>query len=171
MATVSPRGKKFRVQVLCGPQSGSGRLQKTLPTRAEAEAWGAAMEAAKLANGGRLAPPPATPATVQHPIGRGFPGLLSHAAIVAAARPVQRTCGVYFLCRAGTVVYVGQSIHIEARLPAHRQIAHDAVHVIPCEPHQLKVMESRYILALQPVENRSRDGRLLLSVPRAAFAA
>ena len=77
--------------------------------------------------------------------------LLIEDAIVAASVPVSsRRCGIYFLIKDDRVVYVGQSVHIDARLLAHaREKSFDRWHWIPCQVDALDEMERRYLDALR----------------------
>lgn len=80
--------------------------------------------------------------------------------------------GVYVLFDDyGTVVYVGQSADVEGRISSHRQlqkIAFSRVCVIRCLAEELHWMESLYIRALDPKENRARPpGALKQHKPKA----
>jgi hypothetical protein len=93
---------------------------------------------------------------------------LAHARpLVPAPRP--RYVGVYFLLDGDTVVYVGQSIDIEMRIPAHlgrrrhrnpeHQMCFDSVLWIEVEESNLTAYEGAFIRALNPRYNTKASGR------------
>lgn len=73
--------------------------------------------------------------------------------IVEKATNYNNACGVYFLVKNGEIVYVGQSINIANRITAHRDKDFDDVSFILCEPNNLNILETLYILAYQPKYN------------------
>jgi len=79
--------------------------------------------------------------------------LISAETIVEAAKPWQRFTGVYFLIANKTIVYVGQSVNVHARLSSHGNKKFDSFAVIPCPEEHLDVLESLYIHVLNPVFN------------------
>ena len=82
--------------------------------------------------------------------------LLREREIVAMAQPLEALCGVYFLVKAGAVIYVGQSTDIGARIRDHRSgKAMDAVGWVQCQPEQLDVLEALYIHLLEPLLNEA----------------
>ena len=79
--------------------------------------------------------------------------LISAETIVAAAKPWERFTGVYFLISNKTIVYVGQSVNVYARLSGHGDKNFDSFTVIPCPKEHLDVLESLYIHVMNPVFN------------------
>jgi hypothetical protein len=83
--------------------------------------------------------------------------LLCEAEIIAASIPVAGPrCGIYFLIRDGRVMYVGQSVNIDARIATHYRSPRrkfDGWHWLPCEPSALDALERRYLDALLPPWN------------------
>ena len=82
--------------------------------------------------------------------------LLRHEDIARAAKEFDSMIGVYFLIRSDKVVYVGQSNNVHARVQQHRNIDRKEFErwaFIQCERNQLNVLESLYIMALQPEDN------------------
>lgn len=171
MKNVERRGERFRAQIY----SRGVRLSKTFASEAEAGAWLCAQRLA-LVEGARLSPLPTNRrrtdyATVTFSAMRGTP-LESVDSIIAAAQPREKVCGVYFLIAGGSVVYVGQSTDVHYRVAYHAQFrAFESYHVIPCPESEACLLESRYILAINPPWNRGRDGALVLSVHRGALRA
>jgi hypothetical protein len=82
--------------------------------------------------------------------------MLTADAIVAIATPADPIrCGIYFLIRDGQIVYVGQSIHITARIANHALLKQfDSWAWTPCEVDALDALERAYINALMPDDNR-----------------
>lgn len=93
-------------------------------------------------------------------------GLLQHrrglteGEIVAAAKPLSGTCGVYFVIKNERVIYVGQSTNIYARVSSSDHWARDgdALAFILCSPDELDALESYYIHLFRPPRN-GRDMR------------
>ena len=82
--------------------------------------------------------------------------------IVSASYPFA-TSGIYFLIKAGQVVYVGQAIDLLRRINRHRQDGgkdFDAFTYIPAPPEELNGLEATYIKALMPRLNMSFGNRL-----------
>mgnify|MGYP003652345809 CR=1 FL=1 len=77
--------------------------------------------------------------------------MVSEQAIVSESTSFEDQCGVYFLVKGSRVVYVGQSVHISARLSDHtKNKDFDSYAFIQCPPAKLDVLESLYIHALAP---------------------
>jgi excinuclease UvrABC nuclease subunit len=63
--------------------------------------------------------------------------------------------GVYFLCRAKTVVYVGRSRNLICRIGEHiRSLEFDEVFYVPCIGDEMVAMEKRYISTIKPEHNK-----------------
>ncbi len=80
--------------------------------------------------------------------------------IIAQARIFEGNCGVYFLIRAGTIVYVGRSRNVPRRIEQHAQrakVQFDAYHMIACSHAQSVILERAYIEALDPIGNKASD--------------
>jgi predicted GIY-YIG superfamily endonuclease len=147
MAEIEQRGSRFRARF----HHNYYRYSATFDSRDEAERW--AIESKRLARSGivpkkqGIGKRPRLLVAPNRPIGVGL------AEIVAAARPYERICGVYFLIRHGSVIYVGQSLDVMRRIAAHR-IQFDSYHVLPIAPALLDLYESHYIASLRPELNR-----------------
>jgi len=84
--------------------------------------------------------------------------MVSEQDIVAQAESFENQCGVYFLVKDNRVVYVGQSVHISARLADHSKTKDfDSYAFIRCGKEKLDMLESLYIHALSP-EYQGRSG-------------
>lgn len=81
--------------------------------------------------------------------------LYSEQEIVSASIVAPKVCGIYFLIYKGSVVYVGQSIHIWSRISQHTAArkSFDRVAFLPCNKEHLDVLESLYIHILRPELN------------------
>lgn len=82
--------------------------------------------------------------------------VLSELEIVFASIPADSLkCGVYFLISDEKVMYVGQSVNIDARLAHHRLAGKvfDRWHWIPCRRDGLDSLERLYLNALLPSDN------------------
>jgi len=95
--------------------------------------------------------------------------MLDVSEIVAKSAPFKSKCGVYFLIQDDQVVYVGQSVSVDTRVREHANNKYavnvkvfDRYAYIPCEKHQLNVLESLYIHALNP----KYQGRKILANKR-----
>lgn len=90
--------------------------------------------------------------------------MLTQKEIVKASQPFDdnNNCGVYFLVKKRSVIYVGQSINVHTRVQAHKRCKDfDSYCFIPCKKDDLNVLESLYIHALSPKDQgRSADGSL-----------
>lgn len=80
--------------------------------------------------------------------------LLDEAEIAAARLPLPNRCGVYFLLRGASVVYVGQSVKVFSRVLEHMATKDfDGFAYVPCDPKALDALESLYIHSLRPELN------------------
>lgn len=76
---------------------------------------------------------------------------------IEGLKPYTPTPVVYFLCRDGAVMYVGQSVNITSRLQAHvPSKAFDSVYVLPCSAENLTTLETHWIETLRPPLNLAR---------------
>lgn len=172
MSNIEERQGRFRAQVY---RRGM-RASKTFGSMEQAAAW-VSEQKRLIAATGRLDLPESGRRKVDYLAVTFSParasGLLSAQDILAAATPRQKVCGIYFLIAGGKVMYVGQSTDAHYRIGHHATLGRifDAVHIIPCAEREACLLESRYILALQPPWNRRRDGSLNLSVTKHAIAA
>ncbi len=83
--------------------------------------------------------------------------LLTEADILARAAPPQpRKCGIYFLINEGKLMYIGQSINIDARLPGHDWRKYDAWTWVSCDRRELHKLERRYIDQFLPPWNEDK---------------
>ena len=77
---------------------------------------------------------------------------------LCAVDPVESSSGpgIYFLCAAGKVVYVGQTIDRDGRLKDHRQrgMKFDSVFWLPCKKERLDDTEAYFISSLMPSLNK-----------------
>ena len=83
--------------------------------------------------------------------------------------PTEFAPGVYFLCHAGAVVYVGQSTKPMQRVIQHQLAGKtfDAVYFLACPEDELDWLESSFIHALQPPLNgRDPTGEMVAPIPR-----
>jgi hypothetical protein len=102
--------------------------------------------------------------------GTSFEMLTADQIIEASRYPHQDVCGVYFLVKAGRVVYVGQSNNVYWRVGVHRLTKDfDAWHWVSCPREELTRLERRYIDLLVPQMNQDsltvsrRRGKIPLS--------
>lgn len=68
-------------------------------------------------------------------------------------------CGVYFLLDQETIVYVGQSLNVMARLSDHRregQKQFNRIFVVECKIGELTHLEALYIDKFKPIYNLAR---------------
>lgn len=87
------------------------------------------------------------------------PGMQTAEEVLARAIPIDGTCGIYVLIMDESIVYVGQSVNIHARIAQHicdGVHRFNRYHVIPCDIANLDSLETAYIGALNPVGNRLR---------------
>jgi hypothetical protein len=70
--------------------------------------------------------------------------------------------GVYFLCRDGALLYVGQSVDVITRFGQHRRhFDFDTALFMPCAPEDLDRVESEFIRELRPPMNGTfANGRI-----------
>lgn len=83
--------------------------------------------------------------------------------------PTEHSPGVYFLCHAGAVVYVGQSTKPMQRVIQHQLAGKtfDAVYFLACPQDELDWLESSFIHALQPPLNGcDSSGEMVAPIPR-----
>lgn len=76
---------------------------------------------------------------------------------VALLSPLLDMCGIYFLVRAGVVVYVGQSNYTLNRIATHSRDAEkdfDSVWFMQCGQSQLDALERYWIRVLDPELNK-----------------
>jgi len=85
-------------------------------------------------------------------------------AIMEVPRPVS---GVYFLCLAGVVVYVGQSKSVYSRVPNHTDKDFDSAFFVPIPEQWTHDIEQCFIVLLRPKYNKET---ILLSANDAALA-
>lgn len=80
---------------------------------------------------------------------------LTIANMLLAASSVQPRPGVYFLCQAGRLVYVGQSRNVARRLAGHHEKGYDRAVMIELPIAELTATEAYLIKMLRPPLNRS----------------
>lgn len=96
--------------------------------------------------------------------------MLTEREIVEGSEFTFEMCGVYFLIKGESVVYVGQSVNIAARLRDHQADKDfDSYSWIQCPRESLDVMESLYIHVLRPPLNHD-GGRVEYGRLRAPMA-
>ena len=80
---------------------------------------------------------------------------MTESEIAARATPLQRQAGVYFLIKAGKIVYVGKSLDVWRRLKDHaeRKKGFDAFCWQPCSPQKLDELEGLCIAKFRPPLN------------------
>lgn len=89
--------------------------------------------------------------------------LLDEDEILFLAGISKRKCGVYFLIKDEEIIYVGQSVNIEARIHQHRSTkSFDRFTYIECNSEDLNKIETMYINKLKPKLNYNSLGRLVL---------
>ncbi len=79
-----------------------------------------------------------------------------HRKICNRAEMIRKQSGIYFLCKSGKVVYVGQSSNLVQRIGKHLAQGRknfDSYHYIIIE-HNLDNVEANYIVTLQPKYNK-----------------
>lgn len=87
------------------------------------------------------------------PEGFGFAGTLTSEYILGLAKPVKKTCGIYFLVHEQEIVYVGQSINCHIRIGSHLNDelkVFDSYFVVECPESRLDEMEAKYIVKFRP---------------------
>lgn len=75
-------------------------------------------------------------------------------------------CGVYFLVKDNSVIYIGQSSNIINRLTGHKEKNHDSVFYILCKKEDLLKLESHYIIAFNPILNKKIEAGAWLNTHR-----
>jgi len=130
------------------------RRSATFKTKLEAAAWvdreEVALRALASGSGYRKAVPKSKLSFVR------LLDLLSADEIIAKSDPILQSSGVYFLIKNGSIVYVGQSTDVHARIATHRRDKEfDRVTIIWCPPDSLLKVEAKYIAKFRPVLNRS----------------
>jgi hypothetical protein len=64
------------------------------------------------------------------------------------------TCGIYFLRKSGSIVYIGQSVNVYSRVAQHRNTKDfDAVDFMPCDKSKLNEIEGFLIRLIMPPQN------------------
>ena len=67
---------------------------------------------------------------------------------------VSSTCGIYFLRKGASIVYVGQSVNVYIRASQHRATKDfDSVDFIPCPRERLDELEGFFIRLIRPSQN------------------
>lgn len=82
--------------------------------------------------------------------------LLTELQILAKAKPIKKTCAVYFLIHGGMVVYVGKTINLHKRIGEHLvdpEKTFDAYYHIRVSIPKAAYVEEAYIKALKPKFN------------------
>lgn len=71
--------------------------------------------------------------------------------------------GIYFLCKEGQLIYVGQSTNIPARIATHRGSGKSFTHAywIPCPRDQMDEVEGALIRHLKPPLNLMKNGSVI----------
>jgi hypothetical protein len=83
-------------------------------------------------------------------------GLLDASTIGRKALIYEQVCGIYFLLRQDTIVYVGQSINVLTRIADHKRDGiknFDRIFVVQCKQAELNHLEALYIDKFRPVHN------------------
>lgn len=89
--------------------------------------------------------------------------------LISQSKPPERILlksGIYFLIRRSQIIYVGQSIDVDARVWQHhqeRKITFTSWNWTPCPVNDLPELEAYWILGLQPEFNKAlpRNDRFL----------
>lgn len=85
--------------------------------------------------------------------------LLDAEQIIGKSKKKNSRPGVYFLIKNEKIVYVGQSVHPEARIRDHvLQKDFDKFYIHRCKREALNALESAYIYLYSPVLNKKRLG-------------
>lgn len=79
--------------------------------------------------------------------------LLTRTQLLENEIPWNSLVGIYFLIHDNEIVYIGQSTNVYRRLTAHSDKQFSGYAVVPCETHELDILESLYIHCLQPKYN------------------
>lgn len=85
--------------------------------------------------------------------------LLTEAEIVSQRVRLADCCGVYFLVKGESVIYVGQSVNVHNRIMEHRAGKDfDGFAFVACDESALDILESLYIHVLRPPLNGIQAG-------------
>jgi hypothetical protein len=76
--------------------------------------------------------------------------------------------GIYFLIKNRRVVYVGKSVHIDARLISHQRTGKtwDRWYWVPCQPELLDYLERQYLDLLLPPWNLDSETKTKRGDPK-----
>lgn len=72
-----------------------------------------------------------------------------------------KKCGIYFLLKKGTVIYIGQTTNLVHRMRYHnvQEMDYDCARFIKCDSKDLSKYEKRWIERFKPIENHAHKGR------------
>lgn len=97
------------------------------------------------------------------------PSTIAHLKYLQEIPNIEYQPGVYFLCLANEVVYVGQSVSPASRISTHRrdnQKIFDRVYLLPIPETDLNDVEAMFIKALMPSQQGGlRSGKATPTVP------
>jgi len=94
--------------------------------------------------------------------------LLSEEEIISMKEPFETIPGIYFLIKDNNIVYIGQSIHIPARVRSHAIPGRKSVHLkkefdsytyVMCREEELDFYERAYIQKFKPIYNGTYNKR------------
>ena len=89
--------------------------------------------------------------------------------IIRSSRPYPKLCGIYFLIRAGRIVYIGQAVNIFARIATHMaRKDFDSWSHVKCSAHQLSEFERAYINKFMPEMNKDHVTRKIRADAKAS---
>lgn len=150
MASIQQRGDTWRAQVrVMGKRS-----SKCFPTLEEAELWARRKERGLALRAEAL--PEALVSVLPKRVLSALRSVEFHADdVLHGAIPAMHSCGIYFLLRAGEIVYVGKTTDVFLRLSKHRRDGRvfDAYNFLPCSEDRLDELERLYIEAFLPAGN------------------
>lgn len=109
-----------------------------------------------LSSHGGLLPPPRIVLIAEEPaVVATLPSRLAELNLTCRLYPFpcRFSIGIYFLCLDGDVVYVGQSMKLNARVGSHTDKEFDRAFVFPCVPEHLDHLEGAFIKAWKPKYN------------------
>lgn len=155
MAHIRQRNNAWKAEV----QVGKARTAKSFKTKEAAEAWAADKED-RLRERRDM-----TAAMAERLLMSRLPRRVleaasripyTHSEVVRNPIPAAVMSGVYFLISNGEVCYVGQSVDVLHRLARHRREGRvfDSFNVITCDREAMDELESLYISAFMPPNNR-----------------
>lgn len=157
MATFRYRNKKWRVEVA----RRGVRKTASFVTKAQGVLWAAKVEAeiiqadeqAKKFSRSSINP---------------LRDLLSPKEIIEKSSPAMFVSGVYFLIDEGRITYVGKSNNIGARLVEHAKKGRpfERYFALLCSPDKMHGLESDYIKALDPEQNKTPLPNLYQTAPK-----